>query len=196
MTTHCTLIASYVHCPWKWQRGAEPWWYIKPCEFAEVQNCYLGRGVCMLYNKCHLLINLPFLFYRKRWQPGCVTKSYPLKKSKVQFPSYCRVQECDSPHGLSLLVNPWKQESCYFHKCFPSLSVFLTQYAARKLFWATWIIEAKKNQFPVSSSSFIRDKNLFSHKWWQTVLLLLKLYWNSGPWTDLQLSCFEMKLYC
>ncbi|XP_069632103.1 MOB kinase activator 3B isoform X2 [Haliaeetus albicilla] len=33
-------------------------------------------------------------------------KSYPLKKSKVQFPSYCRVQERDSPHGLTLLVNP------------------------------------------------------------------------------------------
>ncbi|XP_009894187.1 PREDICTED: MOB kinase activator 3B [Charadrius vociferus] len=32
-------------------------------------------------------------------------KSYPLKKSKVQFSSYCRVQEHDSPRGLSLLVN-------------------------------------------------------------------------------------------
>lgn len=33
-------------------------------------------------------------------------KSYQPKKRKVRFPSYCRVQERDSPHALSLHINP------------------------------------------------------------------------------------------
>lgn len=137
----------------------------------------------------------PFLFSRKRWQPGCVTKNYPLKTSKVQFPSYCKIQEHDSSHGLSLLVNHWKQESwepqLLSQMLLSSVNVVNPKYAARNLIWARWIIEKKKNH--MSSSSFIMDKNLFSHRQWQTVPLLLKLYWNSGPRADLQTSCFERK---
>lgn len=154
--------------------------------------CFTTNAICLLIS--------PSCFTERDDNQDVSLKSYPLKKSKVQFPSYCRVQERDSPHGLSLLVNPWKQESWepqLLSQTLPTtVSVLNTEYAARKLIWATQIIEAKKNQFPISSSSFIRDKNLFSHQWWQTVLLLLKLYWNSGPWADLQISCFEMKLYC
>lgn len=71
--------------------------------------------------------------------PSCITerddnqdvslKSHPLKKSEVQFPSYCRVQEHDSPRGLNLLLIHESRKvgnHSYFHKCFPPPSVFLT----------------------------------------------------------------------
>lgn len=78
-----------------------------------LQNC---RNINSEEACAHLTTNVicffyfSFLFYRKRWQPGCVTKNYTLKTNKVQFPSYSKVQEYDSSHGLSLFVNPWKQE--------------------------------------------------------------------------------------
>lgn len=146
----------------------------------------------------HLITNaicFPFLFYRKRWQPECVTKNYPLKKSKVPFPSYCRVQEHDSSHGLSLLVNPQKQESwepqLLSQLLLSNVKVVKPKYAARNLIWAAWLIEKKKNHIKnhiLAPLSGIRTSSAITIA-------------NSAPAAkallkfraDLQTSCFEMK---
>lgn len=89
----------------------------------------------------HPLSQMPFAFLfpllvlQKEMTTGCVTKNYPLKKSKVQFPSYCSVQERDSPHGLSLLVSPRKQESWepQLQMLLSGVNVVNPKYAARNL---------------------------------------------------------------
>lgn len=84
----------------------------------------------------------------------------------------------------------------YFSKGFPLLSLFLT---LNMLLWTSSEqhgLLKKKSQLRVSSSYVIREMKPFSHEPWQSVFLLIKLYWNSGPWADLQISSFEMTLYC
>lgn len=123
-------------------------------------------------------------------------KSYPLKKSKVWFPSYCRVQERDSPPALNLLINPWKQES--WEPQLPSQMLLNTVSVLNPLLGTSSelyvLLRKRRTNFRLVLA--LGDKNLFSHERWQTVLLLLKLYWNSDPWADLQISCFETELYC